>query len=159
MLELAADLRLLDEPADHVGVVAEVLAEHLQGDVAAEVGVAPLEDGAHAAPGDLAVDPVARAGARIVAADRAMERRLAAGRRYRGAGSEGSRRAQGEGVEHASGRAMHHGLVTALDIVIVESATPFDLDRDQLASEDAAEGPIGMPEMVLEARAFAVPPR
>ena len=59
VLQLAADLRLLDEPADQVGVVAEVLAEDLDGHVAAEVGVAALEHGAHAAAGDLAVDPVA----------------------------------------------------------------------------------------------------
>ena len=62
MLELAADLRLLDEAADHVGVVAVVFAEDLQRHVAAEVGVAALEDGAHAAAGDLAVDPVADRG-------------------------------------------------------------------------------------------------
>ncbi len=43
VLELAADLGLLDEPADHVGVVAEVVAEDLDGDVAAEVGVAAPE--------------------------------------------------------------------------------------------------------------------
>ena len=35
MLQLAADLRLLDEPADQVGVVAVVLAEHLDRDLAA----------------------------------------------------------------------------------------------------------------------------
>jgi hypothetical protein len=44
VLELAADLRLLDEPADHDGIVAEVVPEHLEGDVAAQVGVAALED-------------------------------------------------------------------------------------------------------------------
>ena len=62
VLELAADLRFLDEPSDHVGVVAEILPEHLEGDVAAQVGVAALEHGAHAAAGDLAVDPVADRG-------------------------------------------------------------------------------------------------
>ena len=67
VLELAADLGLLDEAADHVGVVAEVVAQHLEGDVAAEVGVAALEDGAHAAAGDLAVDAVADRAVVIVA--------------------------------------------------------------------------------------------
>ena len=59
VLELAADLRLLDEAADHLGAAAEVVAEDLDGDVAAEVGVAALEHLAHAAAGDLAVDAVA----------------------------------------------------------------------------------------------------
>ena len=59
MLELAADLRLLDEPADHLGVVAVLLQEDLDGQVAAEVGVAALEDDAHAAAGDLAEELVA----------------------------------------------------------------------------------------------------
>ena len=54
MLELAADLRFLDEPADQVAVVAEVFAQHLDRDVAAQVGVAAFEDGPHAAAGDLA---------------------------------------------------------------------------------------------------------
>jgi hypothetical protein len=62
VLELAADLGLLDEAADHLGILAEVVAEDLQGDVAAEVGVAALEDRAHAALGDLAVDAVADRG-------------------------------------------------------------------------------------------------
>ena len=92
VLQLAADLRLLDEPADHVGVVAEVLAEHLDGDVAAEVGVAALEHRAHAAAGDLAVDPVAgRAVARP--RDRAGRAAARARRRCRGAGRAGRRRA------------------------------------------------------------------
>ena len=66
VLELAADLRLLDEPADHLGVVAVLLPEDLDGEVAAEVGVAPLEDRPHAAPGDLADELVARRLARDV---------------------------------------------------------------------------------------------
>ena len=68
VLELAADLGLLDEPADHAGVVAEVVAQHLERDVAAEVGVAALEDGAHAAAGDLAIDAVADRAVVIVVA-------------------------------------------------------------------------------------------
>ena len=52
MLELAADLRLLDEPADHVGLVAELLAQHLDRQVAAQVGIVPLEDHPHAAAAD-----------------------------------------------------------------------------------------------------------
>ena len=62
VLELAADLRLLDEPSDHVRIIAEVVAEDLQSHVASEVGVAALEDGAHAAAGDLAVDAIADRG-------------------------------------------------------------------------------------------------
>src|SRR5262249_52792972 len=57
--ELAADLRLLDEPADQLGLVAVLLQQDLDGQVAAQVGVAALEHGAHAAAGDLAVDLVA----------------------------------------------------------------------------------------------------
>ena len=64
VLELAADLRLLDEPADHLGVVAVLLQEDLDGQVAAEVDVAALEHDAHAAPGDLAEELVAPALAR-----------------------------------------------------------------------------------------------
>ena len=60
MLQLPADLRLLDEPADQVAVVAEVFAEHLDRDVATEVGIAAFQDGTHAAASDLAVDPVAK---------------------------------------------------------------------------------------------------
>ena len=63
VLELAADLGLLDEAAGHVGVAAEVVAKDLDGDVAAEVVVVALEDGAHAAAADLAVDAVAGRGA------------------------------------------------------------------------------------------------
>ena len=59
MLELAADLRLLDEPPDHGRVPGVARVEHLHRDVAAEVGVAPLEDDAHPAAGDLAEDVVA----------------------------------------------------------------------------------------------------
>ena len=66
VLELAADLRLLDEPADHLGVVAVLLPDHLDGEVPAEVEVAPLEDRAHPAPGELADELVARRLARDV---------------------------------------------------------------------------------------------
>ena len=59
VLQLAADLGLLDEPADEVGLVAVLLQQHLDGQVAAEVGVAALEDGPHAAAGDLAEELVA----------------------------------------------------------------------------------------------------
>ena len=60
VLELAADLGLLDEPADHLGVVAVLLPDHLDGEVPAEVEVAPLEDRPHPAPGQLADELVAR---------------------------------------------------------------------------------------------------
>ena len=54
MLQLAGDLGLLDEPADQLGVVAVGFEQDLHGEVAAEVGITPLEHGAHAAAGDLA---------------------------------------------------------------------------------------------------------
>ena len=59
VLELAADLGLLDEPADHLGVVAVLLQDDLDGQVAAEVDVPALEDRPHAAAGDLADQLVA----------------------------------------------------------------------------------------------------
>ena len=52
MLELAADLRLFDEPTDHLGLVAELLAQHLDRQVATQVGIVPFEDDAHAATAD-----------------------------------------------------------------------------------------------------------
>ena len=59
MLELAADLGLLDEPLDHPLVPGMAWVEHLDRDVAAEVGIAPFEDDAHSTPGDLAMEVVA----------------------------------------------------------------------------------------------------
>ena len=64
--------------------------QDLDGQVAAEVGVAALEDRAHAAAGDLAVDPVADRAVGIVAAGGPDDRPgLLAGRRCRGAGRGG----------------------------------------------------------------------
>ena len=60
VLELPADLRLLDEAPLHVRAPREVCAQHLQRDVAAELGVARPEDHAHPAARDLAPDPVVR---------------------------------------------------------------------------------------------------
>src|SRR3954451_24873147 len=54
VLQLAGDLGLLDEPSDQVGVLAMLLEQDLDGQVAAEVAVAPLDDNAHAAAGNLA---------------------------------------------------------------------------------------------------------
>src|SRR5262249_31341455 len=54
VLELAADLRLFDEPADQLRIVAVDLEPDLDNQLATQVGVARLEDGAHAAPGNLA---------------------------------------------------------------------------------------------------------
>ncbi len=59
VLELTADLRLLDEPAHQLGLVLVALEQDLDGQVAAQVGVAPLEDRPHPAPGDLAEELVA----------------------------------------------------------------------------------------------------
>ncbi len=101
MLQLAADLRLLDEPADHIDVVAEVFAKNFHRDVAAEVGVTSPEDLAHAPACDLAVDAVAHSG--IAAAvlvgsnERWLEAVVGVTQEYAGDNSRGS----GECVEHA----------------------------------------------------------
>ena len=63
MLELAADLRLLDEAVEQVGPLAMPIQEHLQRQVAAQAGVAGPQDGAHAAAGDLAEELVPAGGA------------------------------------------------------------------------------------------------
>ncbi len=52
MLELSADLRLLDEPTDHVGLVAVLLTQHFDGQVAPQIGIMPLEDHSHPAAAD-----------------------------------------------------------------------------------------------------------
>ncbi len=54
MLQLSGDLSLLDEPADQVWLVTMLLEQNLDGEVAAQVAVASLDDDAHAAAGDLA---------------------------------------------------------------------------------------------------------
>ena len=59
MLELAADLRLLDEPPDQAVVAGLAGMEYLDRDVSAEVGVASFEDDSHPAAADLAEDLVA----------------------------------------------------------------------------------------------------
>ena len=88
MLELAADLRLLDEPADHLGLVAEWLAQHLDGQVAAQVDVAPPEHDAHAAAGDLAeeLEPLGRS---VQRRDDPGRRRLPGGHARSGFGVAG----------------------------------------------------------------------
>ncbi len=101
VLELAADLRLLDEAADQVGLVTEVGPQDLDGDVAAQVGVAALEDGAHAAAGDLAVDTVAdrRVGVGGIGTD--DRPRGLAGRRVAQQHAGDGADALGDGVEDA----------------------------------------------------------
>jgi hypothetical protein len=47
MLELAADLSFFREPADHFGMIAVFLENHLDGQVAAKVDVSALEDDPH----------------------------------------------------------------------------------------------------------------
>ena len=54
MLQLAADLGFFDEATDQLGLVVVAFEQDLDGQVAAQVGVAPLENGTHAAAGDLA---------------------------------------------------------------------------------------------------------
>ena len=55
VLQLAADLRLLDEPPRHLGPVGVLLQQHLDRQVAAQVDVAAAQHRPHAAAGDLAV--------------------------------------------------------------------------------------------------------
>ena len=59
MLELSGDLRFLDEASDEIGVIPVPVEQDLDGEVAAQVGVAALEDGTHPAVSDLAQDLVA----------------------------------------------------------------------------------------------------
>ena len=59
VLQLPADLGLLDESADQPRIVAVLLEQDLHGQVPAEVGVAAFQNGAHAAPGDLSQELVA----------------------------------------------------------------------------------------------------
>ena len=67
MLQLAADLRLLDEPPHHLGIALVRLQQHLDRQLPAQVDVATLEDRPHAAPGDLALELVpAQAGAILI---------------------------------------------------------------------------------------------
>ncbi len=54
VLQLSGDLRLLDEPADQLGLIAMLLEQDLDGQVALLSRVAPLMMIAHAAAGDLA---------------------------------------------------------------------------------------------------------
>jgi hypothetical protein len=58
MLQLAADLRLLDEALHDLGPVGEALVEHLDRDVAPEIRVVALQDHAHPAARDLAQELV-----------------------------------------------------------------------------------------------------
>jgi hypothetical protein len=59
VLELAPDLGLFDEAADHLRAVEVPLQENLDGHVAAQIHVATLEHDAHAPAGNLAVELVA----------------------------------------------------------------------------------------------------
>ena len=60
VLELATDLGLLHEAADHLGVIAVLLPDHFDGEIPAQVEVAPLEDRAHPAPRQFADQLVTR---------------------------------------------------------------------------------------------------
>ena len=122
VLELAADLRLLNEPSDQVAVVAEVLAEDLDRDVAADVGVSASQDGAHAAPGDLAVDPVAGRG--LNAAGRPDHRRghLA----ERGVPEHHARHGPDRGVDRLEDRSRPGGQVEGVAGLAHGRAGPVD---------------------------------
>ena len=60
MLELPADLRLLNEPPDQLWIVAVFVAHHLDGQVAAKVEVAALEDRSHAPASQLTHELISR---------------------------------------------------------------------------------------------------
>jgi hypothetical protein len=66
VLQLAADLGLLHEPLQHLGVLGVLLAQHLEGDVAREIAVPALQHDADAAARDLAEDLVALVIGRIL---------------------------------------------------------------------------------------------
>ena len=111
MLQLAADLRLLDEPLLGRGLPGEFGLEHLDGQVAAEVGVAALEDDPHAAAGDLAEELVAaRPPPRGISGDDGLDER-ARGRtgRRAGAAAATTRRASGRGPNAAASPASRAG--------------------------------------------------
>ena len=55
MLQLATDLSLFHKPSHDLGVVSLRFEQDFDGDVAAEVDIAALEDRPHAAAGDLAL--------------------------------------------------------------------------------------------------------
>src|SRR3954464_917935 len=59
MLELPADLCLLDEALDHRRVPGMTRVQDLHRDIPTEVGISPLEDDTHSTPGDLAMEVVA----------------------------------------------------------------------------------------------------
>jgi hypothetical protein len=59
VLQLPRDLRLLPEAPLVVRVAPELLAQHLDGQGPAQVGVPGTPHGAHAAPGNLRLDQVA----------------------------------------------------------------------------------------------------
>jgi len=77
VLELAADLRLLQEALHHLRIVGVPGSQHLERHTAAQVLVAPLEDDADAAARDLAEHLVAAVlfGALLIGAD-AQDRRV-----------------------------------------------------------------------------------
>ncbi len=59
MLELAADLSFLHEPANQLRLLAMGFEQDLDGQVTAELAIAAAEDGPHAAAGNLAKELVA----------------------------------------------------------------------------------------------------
>src|SRR5262249_56588661 len=59
VLQLPADLRLLEEAPDYLGPMGVLLQQHLDRQVAAQIDVPAAQDSAHAAAGDLALELVA----------------------------------------------------------------------------------------------------
>jgi hypothetical protein len=111
VLELRANLRLLDESLEHLRLVRLLLAQQLQGDVAAQVLVARLVDDADAAARDLAHDVVAAVVLGAVVGGRqrghAQQRRLLIGQVVQ----QDARARAGEPLD---------GLEHALDVIAAE---------------------------------------
>ena len=161
VLELAANLSLLDEPADHVGIVAEVFAEHLERDVASDIWVAALEHRPHAAPRDLAVDPVARALTGL-AASRTVDRRLGPAVGVAEQDVRDLADTRREGLQNPpSGRSEVDRLTRAIgrrsDALV--SPPPLELDGDELGLESGPERPVAGGQMILEPGLAARSPR
>ena len=141
VLELAADLRLLDEPADQVGVVAVLVQEDLDGQVAPQVGVAALEDRAHAAAGDLAEE--------LVAASR-VGRRAAAGpgltTGVSGSASVSRSRTRGTGPTAASSTVKHRDGPQRPTVRVGRSRDPFERSAPRPSrSRHCGQSPAGAP--------------
>ena len=103
MLQLAADLRLLEEPSQDLRLVAVLFEQDLERQLAIQARVATTKDRAHAAPGDLVDDGVAPAG---VARDFAV---IGEGLRRQVLGGPGVDVERGRRAAQHDGRCVGHG--------------------------------------------------